>query len=162
MTDATIFVVDDDSSVRKSLMRLIRAGGWQGEAFGSAQEFLARPAFSGTGCMILDVRMPGMMGPELLNVMAARNIALPVIFLTGSADLPKGEDTWNAGTADFLVKPVDAEALLRAIRKALEKQEAEAGHRPQPLSRSGFCNEVVQTVTGTKRAIDFCPSSELG
>ncbi len=160
MTDATVFVVDDDSSVRKSLMRLIRAGGWQGEAFSSAQEFLARPAFSGMGCLILDVRMPGMMGPELLDVMAARNIDLPVIFLTGSADLPKGGNTWNAGAADFLVKPVDAEALLRAIRKALDKQEAEPCHVSRPESRTGLCSDLVQIVMDTKRASDLCPSSD--
>jgi len=123
-TDATVFVVDDDPSVRKSLLRLIRSGGWHGEAFASAQEFLARPAFSGTGCLILDVRMPGMMGPELCNMMAARNIALPVIFLTGHADIPEGVDAWNEGAVDLLVKPVDTEVLLQAIRLALERHAA--------------------------------------
>jgi FixJ family two-component response regulator len=126
-----VFIVDDDPSVRKSLLRLIRSGGWHGEAFASAQEFLARPAFSGAGCLILDVCMPGMMGPELHNVMAARNIALPIIFLTGQADIPPGVDARNEGKADVLVKPVDAEALLQAIRLALARQAAAQNHSNQ-------------------------------
>jgi two-component system, LuxR family, response regulator FixJ len=76
MPDATVFIVDDDPSVRKSLLRLIHSGGWHGEEFASAREFLAWPAFSGTGCLILDVRMPGMTGMELCGEMAARNITL--------------------------------------------------------------------------------------
>jgi FixJ family two-component response regulator len=128
MTAATVFIVDDDPSVRKSLLRLIRSGGWHGEAFASAHEFLARPAFSGTGCLILDVLMPGMMGTELCGVMAARNIALPVIFLTGSVDLPKGVDAWNEGAVGFLLKPVDADTLVQAIRKALEGHAAAYNH----------------------------------
>jgi len=123
-TDATVFIVDDDPSVRKSLLRLIRLGGWQGEAFASAQEFLARPAYSGTGCLLLDVRMPGMTGPELYNAMAERNIPLPVIFMTGHDDIPSGLDATSEGSVDFLVKPVDAEALLQAIRLALERHAA--------------------------------------
>jgi FixJ family two-component response regulator len=128
-TDATVFIVDDDPSVRKSLLRLIRSAGWHGEAFASAGEFLARPAFSGPGCLILDVRMPGMTGPELRDAMAAQNISLPVIFLTGQADIPAGLEAWDGGVADFLVKPVDAEALWQAIRLALERYAAAQNHR---------------------------------
>jgi two-component system, LuxR family, response regulator FixJ len=138
MTDATVFIIDDDPSVRKSLLRVIRFGGWDGEAFASAQEFLARPTFSGTGCVILDVRMPGMMGPELCSVMAARNIALPVIFLTGSADIPEGIETWNEGVVDFLVKPVGAKALLQAIRQALERHAGST----EPETPARFSHQI--------------------
>jgi FixJ family two-component response regulator len=124
-SDATVFIVDDDPSVRKSLLRLIRAYGWHGEAFASALEFLARPAFSGIGCLILDVRMPGMMGPELRKVMAAQNISLPVIFLTGHADLSEGVGARYEGVVDLLVKPVGADTLLQAVRKALEQHATE-------------------------------------
>jgi len=119
-TDATVFVVDDDPSVRKSLLRLIRSGGWRGEAFGSAREFLARPSFSGTGCLILDVRMPGMTGPELCRAMAERKIFLPVIFLTAHSDIPPDISAWYEGKVDFLAKPVEAEVLLQAVQLALE------------------------------------------
>jgi len=84
----------------------------------------------------LDVRMPGMMGPELCDVMAARNIALPVIFLTGHADIFAGMDAWNEGAVVFLVKPVDAEALLQAIRLALERH-AECLVSDSPKRRTG-------------------------
>jgi FixJ family two-component response regulator len=122
---ATIFIVDDDPSVRKSLMRLIRSAGWNAEAFPSAREFLARPPFSGTGCVVLDVRMPGMTGPELRAQMIAQKIFLPVVFLTGHSDIPTGVEAMKRGAVDFLVKPVDSEVLLRAIRLALERHASE-------------------------------------
>ena len=133
-TDATIFIVDDDPSVRKSLLRLIRSAGWQGEAFASAQDFLARPAFSGTGCVVLDVRMPGMTGPELRDLMAAQEISLPVAFLTGHGDVPTGVDAMKRGAVDFLQKPVNDEALLQAIQQAVQRHAAAHTHQ-QELER---------------------------
>ena len=132
-TDATIFIVDDDPSVRRSLLRLIRSAGWQGEAFTSGQEFLAQAAFSSTGCVVLDVRMPGMTGPELRDLMAAQHISLPVIFLTGHGDVPTGVDAMKKGAVDFLQKPVDDEALLLAIQQAVERHAA-AQLRSQALA----------------------------
>ncbi len=144
-TKTTVFIVDDDPSVRKSLLRLIRSGGWHGEAYASAEEFLALPPFSGTGCLILDVCMPGMMGPELCEVMAAKNITLPVIFLTGSAGFPESINPWSAGAVDFLVKPVEAEELIQVVRQALERHAAaqddtsvDSGHA------AGLCLHAVQ------------------
>jgi len=102
----------------------MRSAGWNAEAFPTAREFLARPLFSGTGCVVLDVRMPGMTGPELREQMAARKISLPVIFLTGHGDIPTGVEAMKKGAVDFLVKPVDGEALLQAIRLALERHKA--------------------------------------
>jgi FixJ family two-component response regulator len=130
-TDATILIVDDDPSVRKSLLRLVRSAGWQGEAFASAQEFLARAAFSRTGCVILDVRMPGMTGPELRDSMAAQDISLPVIFLTGHGDIPTGVDAMKKGAVDFLEKPVNDEALLNAIQHAVERHAAAQIHKQE-------------------------------
>jgi FixJ family two-component response regulator len=122
--DTTIFIVDDDPSVRKSLTRLMRSAGWTAEAFTSAHEFLARPPFSGTGCAVLDVSMPGMTGPELREQMAARKISLPVIFLTGHGDVPTGVDAMKKGAVDFLVKPADDEVLIQTIQLALERHRA--------------------------------------
>ncbi len=120
-TDVTIFIVDDDFSVRKSLTRLIRSAGWNVESYASAREFLARLPFSGRGCVILDVTMPDISGLELREQMAARSSSLPIIFLTGSNDpsvraKAAGDDTLNY--VDFLTKPVDAKTLLNAIRAA--------------------------------------------
>ena len=133
-TDTTIFIVDDDPSARKGLLWLVRSAGWQGEAFASARAFLARPAFSGTGCVILDVRMPGMTGLQLRDLMTAQNISLPVVFLTGHGDLPMGVDSMKKGAVDFLQKPVDDEALLQAIHRAVERHAAAQTHR-QELER---------------------------
>lgn len=133
-TDTTIFIVDDDPSARKGLLRLVRSAGWHGEAFASAQDFLARPASSGAGCVILDVRMPGMTGLQLRDVMSAQNISLPIVFLTGHGDLPMGVDAMKQGAVDFLQKPVDDEALLQAIHRALARNAAAQSHR-QELGR---------------------------
>jgi len=130
-TDATIFIVDDDPSVRKSLLRLIRSAGWQGESFASAREFLARGASSGTGCVLLDVRMPGMTGPELRDLMAEQDISLPVIFLTGHGDIPTGVDAMKKGAVDFLQKPVDDEVLLQTIGHAVERHAVARMHQQE-------------------------------
>jgi len=151
-TDTTIFIVDDDASVRKSLLRLIRSAGWQGEAFASAQDFLARPAFSGTGCVVLDVRMPGMTGPELRDLMAAQKISLPVIFLTGQGDIPTGVEAMKKGAVDFLQKPVNDEALLQAIQRAAERQAAAHAHR-QELER---IQARLQNLTPREREVLEC------
>jgi FixJ family two-component response regulator len=127
----TVFIVDDDPSARKGLLLLVRSAGWQGEAFASGQEFLARPAFSGTGCVLLDVRMPGMTGLELRDAMAAQNISLPIVFLTGHGDVPMGVDAMKKGAVDFLQKPVDDEALLQAIQRAVERHASSNIHQQE-------------------------------
>jgi FixJ family two-component response regulator len=120
-SNATIFVIDDDASMRRSLSWLLRSAGWRAEAFASAEDFLARAALPGNGCLILDVRMPGMAGPELRDHLAARNISLPIIFLTGHGDVPTGVEAMKKGAVDFLLKPVDDQVLLEAIQSALER-----------------------------------------
>ncbi len=133
-TEITIFIVDDDPLVRRSLERLTRSAGWNPEAFASAREFLARPRFSGTGCVVLDVQMPQMTGPELREQMAARKISLPVVFLTGHGDIPTGVDAMKKGAVDFLVKPVDDKMLLRTIQLALKRHQ-DGRERAQELEK---------------------------
>jgi len=116
-----IFVVDDDAAVRRSLLRLMRAAGWNAEGFASAAEFLNRPPGPGTGCVVLDVNMPGMNGPELQQRLAELGLSLPVIFLTGNGDVPTGVRAMKNGAVDFLLKPVDDEVLLQAIDAALRR-----------------------------------------
>ena len=158
----TVFIVDDDASARKGLLWLVRSAGWQGEGFASAREFLERPVFSGTGCVILDVRMPGMTGPELRDVMSARNVSLPVIFLTGHGDVPMSVDAMKKGAEDFLQKPVNDEALLQAIRRALERH-AEAQLHRQEVERA---QARVQRLTPRERevleyVIGGCPNKQI-
>src|SRR5262245_61430656 len=98
----TVFIVDDDESVRSGLSRLLRSAGIANEAFGSAREFLARPSFTGAACIILDVRMPGLTGVELQERLEANGMDYPVIFLTGHGDLPTGIQAMKRGAEDFL------------------------------------------------------------
>jgi FixJ family two-component response regulator len=117
----TIFLVDDDAAVRKALSRVLRQAGWTVETFASAEAFLARPDRSRRGCLVLDVSMPGLDGLALQRRLAAEGDGLPVVFLTGHGDIAMSVQAIKAGAADFLTKPVDSEALLRAVRAASDE-----------------------------------------
>jgi FixJ family two-component response regulator len=122
---ATVFVVDDDPSVRQALARLLRSAGCRVETFASADEFLGRTPGAVAGCLILDVRMPGTSGPELHERMAERDISLPVVFLTGHGDVTTGVRAMKRGAVDFLLKPVDDQLLLQTVRRALDRHAAQ-------------------------------------
>jgi FixJ family two-component response regulator len=136
MTDgpATVFVVDDDPSVRRGLERLLRSAGYRAETFASAREFLQRGGLDDGGCLVLDVRMPGQSGLELHDVLTAGGHHLPVIFITGHGDIPMAVRAMKAGAVDFLAKPFDDEALLEAIRLALVRSHPSA---PSPFQGEG-------------------------
>jgi len=118
---ATVFVVDDDASVRRGLDRLLRAAGHRVETFASAQEFLKRDAYDGPGCLLLDVRMPGQTGLELRDGLMAAGCDIPIIFITGHGDIAMAVQAMKAGAMDFLTKPFDEEALLDAVAQALAR-----------------------------------------
>ena len=128
-TDATVFVVDDDAAVRRSLTRLLRSAGWNAEAFASAGDFLERAPLAVTGCLLLDVQLPGMNGLELHERMADAGINLPVVFLTGKGDIPMSVRAMKHGAVDFLVKPVDQDVLFQALGQAISRQAAESATR---------------------------------
>ncbi len=122
--DGTIFIVDDDPSVLKSLARLIRSAEWKVEPYASGHDFLARLPFSGKGCVILDLTMPDISGFEICSRMAALNSSLPTIFLTGGDELSlrsRAASDPTVNFVDFLTKPVDGVALLNSIRRALAR-----------------------------------------
>jgi FixJ family two-component response regulator len=123
MTDsaAIVFVVDDDPSVRRSLKRLIKSAGFTVESFASAQEFLERPRPDIPGCLVLDIHMPGVSGLDLQDELAAAEVNLPIIFLTGYGTVPASVRAMKAGAVDFLEKPVDDRALVDAIQHAVER-----------------------------------------
>jgi len=130
-TVATVFIVDDDVSVRESLELLIRNENWRPETFSSAQEFLSHPRKLGSSCLILDLSLPGLNGLELQKELALQHIDMPIIFITGHGDISKSVQAMKAGALEFLTKPIDNDALISAIRNALERsrlmiaQEAE-------------------------------------
>ena len=117
----TVFIVDDDRSVRTSLARLMRSASLESETFASAKEFLEREHPDGPGCRVLDLSMPGSTGLELQQDMAAADIDLPIVFLTGHGNVPSSVKALKSGAVDFLEKPVDDDRLLSAIKGAVEQ-----------------------------------------
>jgi FixJ family two-component response regulator len=126
-----VFVVDDDVSVRESLELLIRCAGWQPETFASAQAFLACPRPLAPSCLILDVGLPDLNGLDLQKRIAADRIDLPIIFITGHGDVPMTVRAMKAGAVEFLTKPFGDEALLSAIRHAIECSRTALGHEAE-------------------------------
>ena len=132
-TAPIVFVVDDDVSVRESLELLIGTEGWQAETFPSAVEFLARPRAAVPCCLVLDLALPGLGGLELQEQLVGRT-DLPIIFITGHGDVPSTVRAMKAGALDLLTKPLDCEALLAAIRDALERSGAAMVHESEMLA----------------------------
>lgn len=119
--DATVFVIDDDPEVRDALRRLMRSEGWEVQAFAAAQEFLDAPPAHGVGCILLDVNMPGMTGPQLQEHLQRTGVGIPVIFLTGQCSVSMGVQAMKNGAVDFLEKPIDVDALMPAIERAVAR-----------------------------------------
>ena len=119
--DAIVFVVDDDESVRQSLKNLIGSVGLKVQAFASAQEFLRSKLTDVPGCMVLDVRLPGLSGLDLQKRMVEAGMEMPIIFITGHGDIPMTVRAIKAGAVEFLTKPFRDQDLLDAIQQALER-----------------------------------------
>ena len=121
---ATVFVVDDDEAVRGSMKLLLKTLDLPAQTFASAQEFLATFDASRRGCLVLDIRMPGMSGLELQEELNTRGAMLPIIFITGHGDVPLAVEAMQRGAMDFLQKPFRDQDLLDRITKALEMDRA--------------------------------------
>ena len=119
--ETTVFVVDDDVAMRRSLENLIRSVGLRVEAFASAQEFMESKRENVPGCLVLDVRLPGLSGLDLQKRMAEADIEIPIIFITGHGDIPMTVQAMKAGAVEFLSKPFRDQELLDAIQQALER-----------------------------------------
>ena len=119
--DSVVFVVDDDPSVREAIKSLIKSVGLRVETFETAQQFLGSKRPEVPGCVVLDVRLPGLSGLDLQRELAANDIKLPIIFITGYGDIPMSVTAMKAGALEFLTKPFRDQDLLDAIQKALER-----------------------------------------
>ena len=126
-----VFIVDDDVSVRESLELLVQNEGWQAETFASAHEFLDHPRAALPSCLILDVSLPGVNGLELQQRVAADRSDMPIIFITGHGDIPMTVRAMKAGAIEFLTKPFSDEALLKAIRLALQRSRLALDHEAE-------------------------------
>jgi FixJ family two-component response regulator len=118
---AVVFVVDDDEGMRQSLKNLVGSVGLRVEAFASAQEFLRSKVIDVPGCLVLDVRLPGLSGLDLQKRIADAGIEIPIIFITGHGDIPMTVRAMKAGAVEFLTKPFRDQDLLDAIQQALER-----------------------------------------
>jgi FixJ family two-component response regulator len=144
-----VFVVDDDASVRRALARRMRVAGFGVEEFASAQEFLERGRPGELGCLVLDVRMPGLDGLGLQDALAAAGMDIPIVFLTGHGSVPLSVQAMKGGAVDFLEKPVSSQTLLDAVRNAIEL------HRRlrQEAAESGDARERLAALTLREREI---------
>jgi len=133
MSDATpvVFVVDDDISVRESLELLIQCQGWRVQTFASAHDFLDHPRLAVPSCLVLDISLPGLNGLELQRRVAVERAEMPIIFITGHGDVPTSVQAMKRGAVEFLTKPFSDNALLSAIRQALESSRMALGDEAQ-------------------------------
>jgi FixJ family two-component response regulator len=151
MTEAepTVFVVDDDLSVRRSTERLIRSLGFKVQTFTSAREFLSHARPEGPGCLVLDVRMPGLSGMDLQRELTQSGIRIPIIFITGHGDIPMSVRAMKAGAVEFLTKPFRSRALLDAVCAAIECDRSACKER----SETGELRERFEQLTPREREV---------
>jgi len=133
LTKSTVFVVDDDQAMRNSLKWLIESVGVPVESFASADEFLAAYQPGHSGCLVLDVRMPGMSGLDLQEYLVEHNIQIPAVIITGHGDVPMAVRAMKSGAIDFIEKPFNDEVLLDAIRRAIAYEEQQRSHYSENL-----------------------------
>jgi two-component system response regulator FixJ len=148
-SEPTVFVVDDDAGVRDSIALLIRSVGLKSQTYPSANDFLATYAAGTPGCLVLDVRMPGMSGLELQERLEAIGSTLPIIFLTAHGDIPMAVQAVKAGAVDFIQKPFRDQALIDRIQQAIE-QDARA--REEFTDRDRIADRVA-TLTPREREV---------
>jgi FixJ family two-component response regulator len=133
MTDVSpiVFVVDDDEPVREAIQKLIESIGLRAETFGSASEFFHSKRPDTPACLVLDVRLPDVSGLDFQNDLAAANVQIPIIFITGHADIPMSVRAMKAGAVEFLTKPFRGQELLAAIQEAIAKDRVAWSERAQ-------------------------------
>jgi len=145
-----IHVVDDDPSFRAGISRLLRKVGYEVTTYDSARQMLEKlPDENRPGCILLDVRIPGLTGPELQDRLAERGFTLPIIFLTGHGDIPTTVQTMKAGAEDFLTKPVPKETLVAAIERAVARHQTTREQR----DRLSALRALVATLTPREREV---------
>ena len=144
-----VYVVDDDAAARAAIQSLLHSVGLRAETFGSAQEFLAFWREDAPACLVLDVRLPGVSGLDFQRDLAARKVAIPIIFITGHGDIPMSVEAMKPGAIEFLTKPFRGQVLLDAIHKAIERDRA-ARHEQ---SKAAELRQRLATLTPREREV---------
>jgi len=148
-TEQTVYIVDDDASVRKALQFLARSGGLKSESFETARAFLESFDSIGPGCLLLDICMPDMSGLELQEALHERNSEIPVIIITGHADVPTAVRAMKVGACDFIEKPIDSNELLARIRQCLSGNV----RRQQSAEWHKYASERLSLLTQRERDV---------
>jgi len=144
-----VYVVDDDAAARSAIQSLLHSVGLRAETFGSAQEFLASYRPDTPACLVLDVRLPGVGGLDFQRDLAARDVTIPIIFITGHGDIPMSVEAMKAGALEFLTKPFRGQVLLDAIHKAIERDRA-ARHEQSKVAE---LRQRLDTLTPREREV---------
>jgi FixJ family two-component response regulator len=144
-----VHVVDDDASWRKSVERLMSAAGYQVALYESAEMFLESAIVETPACVLLDLRMPGLTGLQLQQLLIERQQALPIVFLTGHGEIPDSVAAMKAGAEDFLTKPVDSDVLLRTVAQAIARHRADRAK----LEQLEVLHSLISTLTPTERKV---------
>lgn len=158
LKEPTVFIVDDDQAVRDSLCWLIEAAGLSVKAFNSAQEFLAIYDPQWAGCLVLDVRLPGMSGLELQRELAQRQVMLPIIIITGHGDVSTAVRAMKAGAIDFIEKPFSDDLLIHRVRDALEK---DAQNRQVSADRNHIQQRIALLTPREKQVLELVVQGKL-
>ena len=156
--DGTVFVVDDDSSIRELLAWLMKRQGLRAEVFPDAHSFLAAYKPGTPGCLVVDLNMPGMSGLDLQSYLKDHGVALPVIFLSGRADVPKAVRAVREGAIDFLEKPFDYKRVVALIEECL-KRDAEA--RAASERRREHCERLAQLTQREREVLELVVAGRM-
>ncbi len=148
-SDPIVFVIDDDAAIRDAVKKLISSVGLRVETFGSTQEFLDRKRPDGPACMVLDVRLPDVSGLEFQRDLSAADIPIPIIFITGHADVPMTVRAMKAGAVEFLTKPFRGQELLDAIQEAIARDRAAWNERAE----NSELRARYETLTGREKEV---------
>lgn len=151
-TEPTVFIVDDDPGVRDSLQLLMTSIGLRAETYASACDFLEAYGSERAGCLILDVRMPGMSGLELQQMLTSRRSTLPIIFITAHADVPMAVEAVKAGAADFVQKPFRDQDLIDKVQHAIEEN---AGLREKLSDRAQIAERIASLTPREREIMDL-------
>jgi len=146
---ATVCVIDDDARIRAATERLLKSVGLHAESYATPKEFLTRKLPDGPTCLVLDVRLPGMSGLDVQRKLAEEGVEIPVIFITGHADIPMTVKAMKSGAVEFLTKPFRDQDLLDAIQQALQQQ----GEARQQLRETQQLKEHYETLTVREREV---------
>ena len=147
--ETAVFVVDDDELVRRAVTRLLKLDGYRVESYPSPQAILEAGTADSAACLVLDLRMPGLNGLELVEELRNRGVSTPVVFVTGHADVPTSVQAMKAGAVEFLEKPFDDKILLKAVQEAVERD------RTERLDREGLAEieSRAETLTSREREV---------